>query len=152
MSGDKPLEQIIDELKERAKELNCLYSVQEILNKADKTCGKSMQSIVDIISLGFQYPEISSASISCHIGSFHSNNFKESNWKIKADIVIQDEVIGDVSVFYAKEMPKADEGPFLKEEVRLLESIAERIGLQILHEQLKTVFDTKKTEDYKAGW
>ncbi len=152
MSGEKPLEQIIDELKERAKELNCIYSVQEILNKANKTCGKSMQSIVDIISLGFQYPEISSASISCHIGSFYSKNFKESDWNIKADIIIQDEVIGDVSVFYDKEMPKSDEGPFLKEEVKLLESIAERIGLQILHEQLKTVFDTKKTEDYKAEW
>lgn len=152
MSGEKPLEQIIDELKERAKELNCLYSVQEILNKADKPCGKSIQSIVDIIPTGFQYPEISSASISCHIGSFYSKGFNESQWKIKADIIIQDEIIGDVSVFYAKEMPESHEGPFLKEEIRLLESIAERIGLQILHEQLKTVFEKKKSKDYKAEW
>ena len=152
MSGEKPLEQIIDELKERAKELNCLYSVQEILNKSNKTCGKSIQNIVDIIPLGFQYPEISSASISCHIGSFYSNNFKESDWKIKADIIIQDETIGEVSVFYSKEMPTLHEGPFLIEERRLLESIAERIGLQILHEQLKTVFEKKKTEGHKAEW
>ena len=152
MSKEKPLEQIIDELKERAKELNCLYSVQEILNKADKPCGKSIQSIVDIIPLGFQYPEISSASISCHIGSFYSKNFKESNWKIKSDIIIQDKIIGEVSVFYAKEMPKLDKGPFLREEIKLLDSIAERIGLQILHEQLKTVFETKIVEDYKAEW
>jgi predicted nucleotidyltransferase len=49
-------------------------------------------------------------------------------------------------------MPVSHEGPFLKEERRLLESIAERIGLQVLHEQLKTVFEKKKPEDYKAEW
>ena len=43
MKEEKPLEQIIGELKERAKELNCLYSVQEILNKADKLTGKAVE-------------------------------------------------------------------------------------------------------------
>jgi len=152
MSGDKPLEQIINELKERAKELNCLYSVQEILNKADKLTGESIQNIVDIIPPGFQYPEVSTTRINCPLGTFTSSGFMESVWEIKADIVIQDEIIGDISVFYTKEMPKSDEGPFLKEERRLLESIAERIGLQILHEQLKTVFETKKPENHKAEW
>ena len=152
MGTDKPLEQIIDELKERAKELNCIYSVQEILNKAEKVNAASLQEIVDIIPPGFQYPEISFARISCSLGSFYSNKFKESPWKLKADILIQDEIIGDVCVFYSKEMPKSDDGPFLLEERRLLDSIAERIGLQMLHEQLKTVFEAKNADDYKAEW
>ena len=152
MKEEKPLEQIIVELKERAKELNCLYSVQEILNKADTLTGESIQNIVDIIPPGFQYPEITSTRINCPLGTFSSENFKESTWEMKANIVIQDETIGEVSVFYSKEMPTSHEGPFLKEERRLLESIAERIGLQILHEQLKTVFEKKKPEDHKAEW
>ena len=152
MSGDKPLEQIIDELKERAKELNCLYSVQEILNKAVTLSSESIQEIVDIIPLGFQFPEISSAQIKCPLGEFTSENFTQADWQLEADIVIQEEPIGTVNVFYNKEMPNSHEGPFLKEERRLLESIAERIGLQILHEQLKTVFDSKQSKDYKAEW
>jgi hypothetical protein len=152
MSGEKPLEKIIDELKERAKELNCLYSVQEILNKSNSMSGKTIQQIVDIIKNGFQYPEISSAQISCPSGTYSSINFEKSIWELKTNIVIQDEIIGEVSVFYSKEMPKFHEGPFLKEERRLLESIAERIGLQTLHEQLKTVFETHKNKDQKAEW
>lgn len=152
MSADKPLEQIIDELKERAKELNCLYSVQEILNKATTLNNDSIQNIVNIIPPGFQYPEISSARIIIPLGTFTSNNFSESDWQIKINIVIQDDTIGEISVFYSKEMPKSHDGPFLDEERKLLESIAERIGLQILHEQLKIVFDTKKPKDYKAEW
>jgi hypothetical protein len=50
MKEEKPLEQIIDELKERAKELNCLYSVQEILNKSDKLSSDTIQNIVRIIA------------------------------------------------------------------------------------------------------
>jgi len=152
MSGEKPLEEIIDELKERAKELNCLYSVQEILNKSDLLDKESIQQIVDIIPPGFQYPEVSYARINCPLGIFTSKDFAESKWELNTSIIIQDEIIGEISLFYGMEMPKSHEGPFLKEERRLLESIAERIGLQILHEQLKTVFDKKKSKDYKAEW
>lgn len=152
MSKDKPLEQIIDELKERAKELNCLYSVQEILNHLDKLSGDSIQQIVDIIPLGFQFPEVASARINCPLGVFTSTNFNESEWQLKTDISIQGESVGEINVFYAKEMPASHEGPFLKEERRLINSLAERIGLQILHEQLKTVFETKKNEHVKAEW
>lgn len=152
MAKDKPLEKIIDELKERAKELNCLYSVQEIINKSEKLSEDTIQNIVAIIKNGFQYPEISSVRIICPSGTYSSENFEKSLWELKANIIIQDENIGEVSVFYSKEMPKLYEGPFLKEERRLLESIAERIGLQILHEQLKTVFETNKNKDQKAQW
>lgn len=33
----EPLDQLIYELKERAKELNCLYEVQELLSEPEKT-------------------------------------------------------------------------------------------------------------------
>ena len=42
------------------------------------------------------------------------------------------EKVGDVSVHYTERMPNADEGPFLKEERRLINAIAERIGYPVL--------------------
>ncbi len=152
MNQEKPLNQIIDELKERAKELNCLYSVQEILNKADTLSNETIQKIVNKIPPGFQYPEITCAKIICPLDTYLSKNFAESPWKLKVDIIVQEETIGEIDVFYSKEMPASDEGPFLKEERKLLESIAERIGFQILHERLKTVFERKKPETHKAEW
>ena len=152
MDQEKPLNQIIDELKERAKELNCLYSVQKILNKANTLSKETIQKIVNKIPPGFQYPEITCARIICPLETYLSEDFAESPWELKVNIIIQEETIGEINVFYSKEMRASDEGPFLKEERKLLESIAERIGFQILHERLKAVFEKKKPKTQKAEW
>jgi len=152
MKKDKPVEKIISELKERAKELNCIYSVQEILNKSESLQNESFNEIVNKIPPGFQYPEITSAKISCKKGEYLSKKFKSSPWVLEVDIKVQEEIVGSISVYYEKEMPQSFHGPLLKEEIRLMESISERIGLQLLHEQLKTVFETKQDSDNKAEW
>lgn len=152
MNKTKLIEQIFDELKERAKELSCLYNVQERLHDQDNLTGEVIQKIVDIIPPGFQYPEITVSRIVCPLGTVVSKNFIETKWEIKVDIVIKNTTIGNISVFYTKEMPVFDEGPFLKEERRLLESIAERIGLQIYHEQLQLAFKSKSNQEQKAEW
>jgi len=152
MKKDKPVEKIIAELKERAKELNCIYSIQEILNKTSNLSAESFTEIVNKIPPGFQYPEITHAKISCKKSEFLSRNFKESQWVLEVDIKVQEEKVGIISVFYEKEMPQSFFGPFLKEEIRLMESIAERIGLQLLHEQLKVVFETNQGSDNKSEW
>ncbi len=36
--------------------------------------------------------------------------------------------MGNISIVYLEERPSADEGPFLKEERKLLQAIAQRIG------------------------
>lgn len=152
MKQDKLVEQIFDELKERAKELSCLYEVQEILHDQEKLTGEVIQKIADAIPPGFQYPEITVSRINCPLGTYTSLDFEETKWEIKVDIVIQNTAIGNISVFYTKEMPVFDEGPFLKEERRLLKSIAERIGLQIYHEQLHSASQLEDKQGYKAEW
>ncbi len=152
MEENKPVEKIIAELKERAKELNCLYSVQEILNKTSVLSASSLTSILNKIPPGFQYPEITHAKIDCPLGKFYSDNFTITQWVLNVDIIVQEEKIGSISVSYEKEMPESFDGPFLREEIRLMENIAERIGLQMLHEQLKIVFESRKTQDSRAEW
>ncbi|MBN2637759.1 MAG: nucleotidyltransferase domain-containing protein [Bacteroidales bacterium] len=152
MKQDKLVEQIFDELKERAKELSCLYNVQEILHDQDNLSGEVIQKIADAIPPGFQYPEITVARIVSPMGIYTSQNFQETPWSIHVDVEIKNSVIGTISVYYTKEMPEFDEGPFLKEERRLLKSIAERIGLQIYHEQLQSASNPQKESSYKAEW
>ena len=54
-------------------------------------------------------------------------------------IEAQGEIAGQVEVYYTEAMPRADEGPFLAEERKLLDAIAERIGHFVSRRRLQRV-------------
>ena len=51
----------------------------------------------------------------------------------------QGEIAGQIEVYYTEAMPRADEGPFLTEERKLLDAIAERIGHFVSRRRLQRV-------------
>ena len=154
MSKKKPLDKLLGELKERAKELNCLYQVQELLNDTNNSIDDICRGLVRVIPPGWQYPDICCVKVEIHDKEFVSENFVESKWDQKSDIRVQNEVVGNINVFYTEEMPELDEGPFLKEERKLIDTIAERFGLHLLHQQLKVVFENQylKDKEQKSEW
>ena len=137
MKTKQSVSKLIDDLKERAKELNCLYEVQEILNSPDKNIQEMLHGIVKIIPPGWQYPDICQVQILYREQAFQSENFKKSKWVLESKIIVQDEPVGMIRVFYTEKRPIEDEGPFLKEERKLIENIAEQFGLFLLHRQLQ---------------
>ena len=146
-SKNKPLENIIDGLKERAKELNCLYEVQEILNNFDASIKDICDGIIKAIPHGWQYPDVCQACISIKDSTYQSDGFIETSLSQCASINVRDEIIGKVCVSYIEERPLADEGPFLKEERKLIDTIAEQFGLFMLHKQLKSIFEKQKQKE-----
>ncbi|NPV84716.1 MAG: pyruvate, phosphate dikinase [Anaerolineae bacterium] len=150
VTPDVPIEQFIDELRERAKELNCLYKIQDLLNRSDISINNFCQEIVEIIPQGWQYPEICKAELSWHNKACHTSGFRKTPWALSADINVQGQVIGKLSVYYTEERPECDEGPFLKEERKLINTIAEQIGFFILHQQLKEVFEKQLKAQQKS--
>jgi len=124
---DKSIDNLLVALKERAKELNCLYAVEELFNKTDSKLEVVLEGIVRAIPAGWQYPDVCQAKIVYGDQVFQSPNLKETPWVQSVDILLQDEVIGKISVYYTAERPTADEGPFLKEERRLINTIADRL-------------------------
>ncbi|HVP54607.1 MAG TPA: PEP/pyruvate-binding domain-containing protein [Candidatus Eisenbacteria bacterium] len=131
---------ILRELQERAKELNCLYRVDELLNQSDVPLEQVFRGIVEILPPGWQYPHDCQARISYEKRVIESSHFRPTEWVQSAGIVVQGEVVGTVEVSYREQMPRADEGPFLKEERKLIETIADRIAGHILQRRLKTAF------------
>ena len=123
--------------RERAKELECLYQIEELLLDDDAKIGNVCRSIVLVMPSGWQYSEICRVKITIRAETFQSPDFIETPWVQKADITIQDLKVGEISVIYIKEMPDADDGPFLKQEQRLLKTIADRLGNFMLHQQLR---------------
>ncbi len=114
--------------KERVKELNCLYSISSIVEEAEKSVDQIMQNIVDIIPSSWQYPQITCAKITLKEGAYKTVNFKKSKWVQSTPIEIHGKKAGIVEVFYLEEKLTLYEGPFLKEERALLDTITERIG------------------------
>lgn len=151
--SNRPLDHILHELRERAKELNCLYQVQELINTPDISVDQVCNGIIKSIPPGWQYPEICQARIRLDQQIFQSEGFVESPWTQHQDIVLQDIPIGQISVCYTEECAEEDEGPFLKEERKLINSIAELLNMFLLHQQLKQVFEKQhQIEERKPGW
>jgi len=131
---------ILQSLHERAKELNCLYHVEGIINREDLSLEDVFRGVVEAIPPGWQYPAACAARI--HYDNdkdYTSGDFRQTEWTQKASIRAYGKPIGTLEVAYLEQMPLADEGPFLKEERKLLETIAERIGSCITHRQLLEV-------------
>jgi two-component sensor histidine kinase len=114
-------------LGERVKELDCLYSIAALIEKAN-TLEEVLQGAADLMPSGWQYPEIACARIVLRDQEFRTENYRETPWRQSGDIVVQGERVGTLDVFYLEERPAHDKGPFLKEERQLLAAIAERLG------------------------
>jgi len=143
----KQINHLIHDLRERAKELNCLYEVQELLSTPDAPIDTICQSIISVLPPGWQYPDVCQAEITLGKKKFRTARYKPTRWVQSADIIVQDEEIGRISVCYTEERPFSDEGPFLKEERKLINTIAAELGFFILHQRLKQVFQERQKNE-----
>ncbi|MFC1606461.1 response regulator [Candidatus Latescibacterota bacterium] len=116
------------EIGERVKELNCLYEISKLLSEKELASDTLYQAIVELLPPAWLYPEIISGRITIGEDSFVTPDFKETTWKQSADIKTKEKTVGAAEVFYHKDMPELDEGPFLKEERNLINAVAQRIG------------------------
>jgi predicted nucleotidyltransferase len=126
--ADSETKDAITALRERAKELDCLYRVDELLNHPHDDHEETLRHVVRVIPDGWQYPDSCCAKLTVADRTFQSGDFQVTPWKLASEIVVNGNVIGEVLVYYRKSFPEAGEGPFLREERRLLDALAERIG------------------------
>jgi DNA-binding CsgD family transcriptional regulator len=115
-------------LRERIKELNCLYGVSQLAERYLYSIDDLLQELVNFLPYSWQYPEITCARILFKRKTFTSDRFKVTNWRQSSRIYMYHEAVGECDIFYLEECPPADEGPFLKEERALLDAVAEQIG------------------------
>ena len=115
-------------LRERIKELNCLYGVSQLAERNLYSLDDLLQELVNFLPHSWQYPEITCTRILFKRKTYTSDRFLVTNWRQSSRIYMYHEPVGEVGIFYLEECPPADEGPFLKEERALLDAVAEQIG------------------------
>ncbi len=127
-------------LQERIKELTCLYKIAKVMEHPQTPLDEVLRSVVEALPPAWQYPDIASARIIFDQRIFVAPNFKDGGYIQKADLMVQGKWRGSVEVAYAAEKPDIHEGPFLKEERHLIDTIARQISLFV---------EQKETEEEK---
>jgi len=115
-------------LRERIKELNCLYGIGQLAERHSDSVEDLLRDIVKFLPYSWQYPEITCVRIVFKGETYKSKGFKLTKWRQSSRIFMYNEPVGEVTILYLEERPPADEGPFLREERALLDALAERIG------------------------
>ena len=134
---NQPVNSIIEQLQERAKELHTLYKVHELINQQDTSIDEVCRTLTEVLPGGWQYPSVCWAKITMDNTVYQPPLVAETPWVLRADVVVQGEKVGSIDVFYTRQMPRADEGPFLKEERKLIDTIAERLGHFLMQRRLQ---------------
>ncbi len=125
---EKALQKLTHDLQERVKELNCLFSIAKIVEKWGASLEAILEETVELIPDSWQYPEITCAGIKLEDRIYKTENFRQSPWRLSSDIRVRDKISGVIEVYYLEERPEIDEGPYLLDERKLIDAIAERLG------------------------
>ncbi len=145
-------EDLLRFFREREKELECLYQIEGILKEPSADLEKVCSGIVDAIPSGWQYPEICQAEICIGSEKYNTSGLLETSWRLRAEIAVNGKIIGEISIYYSREMPKEDVGPFIKQEKRLLETIADRLGSFIHQQKMHQAFQGSLDNGKQAGF
>ncbi|MDZ7645225.1 MAG: PAS domain-containing protein [Woeseiaceae bacterium] len=117
-------------LRERMKELACLYRVLELTTDSRLEPGEIYEGIAGLLPQSMQYEADTVASVTIGKETFSSAGWREPVDTLSAEIDGNGESYGTVTVGYlsAHDEEAAGEGPFLAEERALLEGVATHIG------------------------
>ena len=114
-------------LRERVKELSCLYGIARVIKSAGVDVSLALERIVSLLPPAWQHPDIAVSRV-----VFDGNTYGTTDSQVvarqSADIVVVGVPRGVVEVGYVEEVPYALKDPFLEEEEHLIKAIAREIG------------------------
>ncbi|MDR1864582.1 MAG: pyruvate, phosphate dikinase [Bacteroidales bacterium] len=116
------IDHLLFENRERIKELTCINQTIRILNTA-LPVGEMLHRICLTLPPAWQYNEHTAARIRYGELEFTSPGFVETEWRQTQYFTTAGGRQGTVEVFYTRQFPPSDEGPFLKEERNLIDNI-----------------------------
>jgi two-component system, NtrC family, sensor kinase len=117
-------------LRERVKELNCLYAISRIAWEAKNDIQTIVSKTLDVLPDAMQHPRLAEAGITINGETTTTRNFSKSKYFIQSPITIDNKNYGVVKIGY--KTTKHDTKPtFLQEEKSLLSAVARELSLFI---------------------
>lgn len=125
-NGSLDVDRLLYDTRERLKELAAINDTTAII-KMDQPVSDTLQQICHLLPDAWQYPESTVSRIRFDDMEFTTRGFTETQWVLEQEFETIDNLQGTIEIFYLKEFPVTDEGPFLKEERNLIQTIASLI-------------------------
>lgn len=122
--------EMLHDMQERVKELQCLYTASRSTSMR-RTIEEIFKDVLMAIPPGCQYPDLTRGRIVFDGVEYVSEPFEVTGWKLSSDLIVQGRVRGAVEVYYTEACPQLDEGPFVNEEVNLIDSLAHMLSAAI---------------------
>ncbi len=144
--SEEDIQRLIAERKERLKELTCINETTQII-KENRTVEETLTQIAGILPRAWQYPEMTVARIRFEGEAYTSKGFREGKWKQSQKFETIDNRRGEIEVFYLKEFPTLDEGPFLKEERQLIDNLASIVANYLNSQEARKILHKTMEED-----
>ncbi len=120
---------ITHKLRERVKELTCLYGVARLADRYPDSIDGFLSGVAQLLPPAWQYPEVTHALIIFRGRVFGSGMQADRSVAVQAaPIRLADVVLGEIKMTYTEARPPAFEGPFLQEERALLDAVAEYVA------------------------
>jgi len=141
--AETSLEQRTHSLQERVKELECLYSVARI-TQGELSTGAVAQ-VLQSLQAAYQYPEVTCARITLQGAVHATGDFSQVVDAQRSSIELDDQVVGWVEVGYLEARPRAEQGPFLREERDLIDAIARLLADNILRKRDRAALGESET-------
>ncbi len=116
-------------LRERVKELTCLYGIAQLSDKPDASLTQIIQGIVELVPPAMQYPSISFSKIELDDNLFRTSYYPDKGASLSVPIIINKQQRGFVEVIYEYNSEEDRKKTFLDEEHSLLNAIAREVAL-----------------------
>lgn len=137
VAAEADLRQRESALRDRIKELNCLYRFSKITETNHNSLDGLLTEIAKVIPAGWKHSEDAAARLIVGERQYSSENFKETPWMQVEQIKLNSKVVGMLQVAYLRRKPELDEGPFSIEERALLKALAEQVDSLLQKYQLR---------------
>lgn len=121
-------------LTERAKELECVYSIDEVLQDRQLSLPKTLNKIVQILPSGFAQTEDCRIQIELYGVYFSHDDFKQATYLHKTPIFLNDKAVGSLEARYLI-TDKEKQYDLLQTEVKIMSAVADRISQLALNSQ-----------------
>lgn len=126
------MESVDFKLRERIKELHCLYALSRIAWEAENDIPVIVSKTLQILPKAMQHQTLAEASITVNGATHSSPDFSRCKQTIEADLIIDRKNIGKVKVGYKPATREKKLKPaFLPEEKHLLNAVARELSLFI---------------------
>ncbi len=144
--GDSNINKLLEERRERLKELACINQTTAIL-KQGKPVEETLHQVALILPAAWQYPEYTVVRIVFEGKEYRSPRFRVTQWLQSQSFNALDGNEGIIEICYTREFSEMDEGPFLEEERHLIDNIASLLAGYINSYKAKTLlFRAKRKE------